>query len=86
MVQRCNMNYRVLLSSVPPELLCGQTSLTTFLKGLVANSENIQIKHADDENVGGFISKKEKSNILHQSRNDIFFLFFFFLFFSELGK
>lgn len=72
------MNDRVLSSSVTPELLCGQTSLTTFLKELVANSENILIKYADDINVGGFVSEKENSNILRQSRSDFlkFFLFF----------
>lgn len=81
MVQRCNMNDRVLSSSVTPELLGGQTSLTTFLKGLVANSENILIKYAYDKNVGGFVSEKENSNILHQSRSDFLK---FILFFADL--
>lgn len=70
MIQGWNMNYRVSSNSVSPKVLCGQTSLTTFLKGLVANSENILIKHAEDKNVGSFISEKENSSISCESRSD----------------
>jgi len=64
------MSHRVFLSS-------GETSLTAFLEGFAAKSENILKKHADDKNVGGFVSEKENSSVLRQSRSDFFILKFF---------